>query len=74
MTQSFRQIIDRWPSPDALAGRIGAKTETVRKWRQRNSIPAEWWKSVIGAARERDDNLTAHEMAEIAANSHEDAQ
>ncbi len=69
MTQTFKDVIGRWPSPDALAAEIGAKPETVRKWRQRNSIPAEWWTRMIEAARERGDTLTADELADMAARS-----
>lgn len=67
MANSFREVVDLWSSPDALAQDIGAKVETVRKWRQRDSIPAEWWLAVIAAARKREAVLTAGEMAEMAA-------
>ena len=67
MVRSFRDIIGLFGSPDALAAEIGAKAETVRKWRQRNSIPAEWWLPVIKAAHARGRILTADEMTIIAA-------
>jgi hypothetical protein len=69
MTQSFRDIIDLWPSPDALAGEVGSKAETVRKWRQRDSIPAEWWLPVIEAGKARGHALTADTLAALAGRS-----
>ena len=67
MASSFRDIIGLWPSPDALAAELGAKAETVRKWRQRDSIPAEWWMPLIDVARARSVDLSAAEMATLAA-------
>lgn len=67
MANTFRDIIGLWPSPDALATELGAKPETVRKWRQRDSIPAEWWFRVLEAAKGRGSDLTADDMASLAA-------
>lgn len=69
MTQTFRDIIDLWPSPDALAGEVGSKAETVRKWRQRDSIPAEWWLPVIEAGKTHGHDLTTDAFAGLAARS-----
>ena len=66
MAQSFREIIKLWPTPDALAGEIGAKPETVRKWRQRDSIPAEWWLPVIEAGNTAGKDLSAEQFTAIA--------
>lgn len=67
MANTFREIVELWPSPDALAEDIGAKFETVRKWRQRDNIPAEWWLPVIDAAKARNLVLTSDQFAAIAA-------
>lgn len=67
MAQTFREIIGLWPSPDVLAAEIGAKPETVRKWRQRDSIPAEWWVAIIEAAKARGNELTTDNLASLAA-------
>jgi uncharacterized protein YjcR len=67
MAQSFREIIGLWDSPETLATELGAKVETVRKWRQRNNIPAEWWASIIEAAKARGQSLTADQMTALAA-------
>lgn len=71
--QTFKDVIGRWPSPDILAERIGAKPETVRKWRQRNSIPAEWWTRIIEVAREERIRITAEQLADMAARSDSEA-
>jgi hypothetical protein len=65
--QSFRDIIALWPSPEALADEIGEKGWTVRKWKQRDSIPSGRWLAVIEAAAARGARVTAEEMARIAA-------
>ena len=66
MAQSFRDVIELFGTPDALAGELGAKAETVRKWRQRNSIPAEWWLPVIEAGARAGKDLSAEQFASIA--------
>lgn len=67
MVRTFRDVIGLWPSPDALAGEIGARVETVRKWRQRDRIPPEWWEPVIQAAQGKGQQITADEIAGMAA-------
>ena len=63
MVQRFSDVIALWGSPDELAVAVGAKVETVRKWRQRDRIPPEWWQRIIHAANARGNPLTADEMA-----------
>lgn len=50
MIRTFRDVIDLWPSAAELALAIGTSAEAVKKWRQRNSIPAEWWMSIVKSA------------------------
>jgi hypothetical protein len=64
---SFRSIIDLWPSADAMAGEIGAGVAAVRKWAQRDRIPAEWWSAVLAAPRVKKAKVTAELMADLAA-------
>lgn len=63
MTTTFRDIIELWPSPDAMAADIGARVEAVRKWKQRDSIPADWWTAVVSAGH----GVTVDDLARIAA-------
>lgn len=68
---SFRSVIELWPSPDAMAIDIGAGIAAVRKWHQRDRIPAEWWKSVLATAPARQTGLTAERMALLVARDRE---
>lgn len=51
MVQNFRDVIDLWETAEALAADIGATAPQVRKWKQRDSIPADWWLRVVAAAK-----------------------
>lgn len=50
---NFRTIIDRWPSIDQMAADLSVKPDTVRKWRERDSVPGEYWAAIVRAARDR---------------------
>lgn len=67
MILSFRSIIDLWPSPDALALEIGARVEAVRKWRQRDNIPAPWWSAIVLSQTAQSAEVTFAAMANLAA-------
>ena len=59
---SFRELIELWPSREALASDIGAKASAVSKWWQRDSVPAEWWLPIMATevaikSRVRGENL-----------------
>ena len=56
MINSFVKIIDLWGSPANLAQDIDEKHFTVRKWRQRGSIPSPYWQSLIKAAKLKAEN------------------
>jgi len=72
---SFRSIIDLWPSVDAMADEIGASAMAVRKWWQRNRIPAEWWSAVLSAPRVKKAHITTAELlAALAARRMEAAE
>jgi len=63
--RTFRDIIETWPTPDVLATEVGANAEAVRKWRQRDSIPAEWWLPVVNAGKARGIRLSVDEFVTI---------
>lgn len=67
MPNSFRGVIDLWGSPDALAIDLGANVEAVRKWRQRDSIPADWWLPLVKLARKRRKKISVELLAALAA-------
>lgn len=47
---------------EALASALGVSVHTVRSWRQRDSIPAEHWKVLVGLGA-----ATLDELADAAA-------
>lgn len=64
---SFRDVVALWPSADALAAEIGAGAAAVRKWPQRDAIPAEWWLPILSTDVARAAGLTAEMLATFAA-------
>lgn len=60
-------IIDRWPSIRDLAADLNVGEDAVRKWRQRNNIPAEYWSDMSKAAGKRGILLSTDEMLELGA-------
>ncbi len=65
--RSYRDVIDQWPSVSELASDIGEKAFTVRKWRTRNSIPAEKWDALLKAAKKRGFSMNADQLMKLAA-------
>jgi hypothetical protein len=66
MQNTFRDIIGLWDTPEALAEAINAKPAAVRKWKQRDSIPAVWWAAIIEAAEDRGAAITSDQLTAIA--------
>jgi len=66
---TFRQIIDLWPTMSALATDVGLqdKYQTVAAWKRRDSIPPDYWRSVVEAAKRRDLPVTYETLANAAA-------
>lgn len=66
--RTFSDIVSLWPTATELAADIGENDGTVRQWKNRDSIPAEYWPKVIAAAaKRRFVGVTAELMAQIAA-------
>lgn len=65
--ETFADVIDRFPSAEALGALIGKKGVTVRQWRYRNSIPVGHWVDVAQAAQESGfDDITVDALCRIA--------
>ena len=64
--QTFADIVALWPNAVALAQDIGESPVTVRAWKQRNSIHASHWRSLVTAAHRRKIGLTLDDLARIA--------
>ena len=66
MPETFKAAIDLWGSPINLGEDLGVSVERVRKWRQRNSIPGEYWLPVVEAAKRRGYKVSLLALATIA--------
>lgn len=53
MFENHRQIIMAWPNLSDFAEDIGVSANTAKKMRQRNSIPSDYWPSVVAGAKYR---------------------
>jgi len=62
---SFKDIINRWPSPSVLAKDLGLPAGHVIKWRSRNNIPSKHWAALMRVKTKRRVKLTLAEMAAI---------
>ena len=51
--KTFADIINLWPTAEELARDLGVTGLVVRAWRNRESIPAEYWTAIAEAARKR---------------------
>lgn len=49
--KSFQDVIDLWPTRAALADDIGVSRVRVSTWRHRDSIPGEFWRRIVKAAK-----------------------
>ena len=63
--ESFKDIINLWPSPQELADDLGENLHAVRKWRERGSIPSDRWLDLVEAAKRRHYRVTLNLLAEI---------
>ncbi len=50
---TFSQLISMWPTKSAFAKDIGQDYGLVHQWDRRDSIPADYWETVVKAAQER---------------------
>lgn len=66
MDKKFSPLLSRWPSLAALASDLGVDYERVKKWRQRDSVPAEYWPGLVAAASERGFRLSLSELHSLA--------
>lgn len=67
--QTFRDIINAWPSRAEFAADMQEPIGTVHKWFQRDSIPSDRDLGLVAAARERGLGLTLEAIAGIRAES-----
>lgn len=56
---SFRAIIEWWPTTRALAEELGVADGVVRQWKSKIGIPARYWQSLLETKIARRNRLTA---------------
>lgn len=62
---SFRDVIDKWPSRDEMADDLGEKVGTIHKWYARDRIPSEKWSALVEAGKKRRIKITIQQFAAI---------
>lgn len=62
---TFKEILKRWPSAQALATDIGEPYLTVRQWIVRDRIPSRVWPKVVAAADARGFDVTLELLADL---------
>ena len=67
---SFADVIDLWPSAEALAGDIGVRPGLPPVWKHRRAIPSKHWLAVAEAAARRGiAGVTVDALAALAADT-----
>jgi hypothetical protein len=70
MQQSFREIMELWPTVSAFASDVGVPMPTAAKWRQRDSVPAPFWASILATKPAKKSGVTADLLVNLAARNH----
>ncbi len=63
---SFREIIQAWPTSDALAKDLGLDQQTVQKWKNRDSLLPKYWRDIRAAGAGRNIIISLDDMCEAA--------
>lgn len=70
--QTFADIINLWDTAEAFGADLGITGLRARQWRNRNSIPPEWWTATVEAAKRRDlGGVSLQLLADLAARRRE---
>jgi hypothetical protein len=65
--KSFGDVIDKLGGSAALARAINERDGTIRQWRQRDSIPPEYWSRIVSFAKKQEkDKVTIEALADLA--------
>ena len=66
-THPTLDILERWPSRQALADDMGKKLVVVHRWHQRKRIPSKYDARLLDAASERNIPLNWRELMDARA-------
>lgn len=64
--ENFRDVIEQWPDVSSMAEDIDRKPNLIRKWKERDRIPAETWLGIVKAAERRGYRVTLEDLARLA--------
>lgn len=67
---SFREVMELWPTVSGFASDVGVPMPTAAKWRQRDSIPAPFWASILATRAAKGSGVTADLLVNLAARNH----
>ena len=56
------EVFDWWDTLPQMADDIGTSHGRVKKWRQRERIPDEYWQDLMSAARRKGKKLSADDL------------
>jgi hypothetical protein len=65
--QGIRDIFTLWPTNKDFGLDIGAKADTVRKWKKAGRIPQAFWQPVIEAVALHGHTITAADLLAFSA-------
>lgn len=63
---TFDELINQWPSLGEMATDLGVQYVNVYRWKERNSIPPEYWGKVLEAAKRRKIRLKPTDLITLA--------
>ncbi len=67
---TFAEVIDLWPSAEAMADDIGVQPGLPPVWKHRRAIPSKHWMAIAEAAKAREiHDVTVETLAALAAKS-----
>lgn len=64
--ETFRDIINLWPSAEDLGRDIDIPGGLVRLWRRRDNIPAAYWLDIVTAAATRSEPILGVTLKRLA--------
>lgn len=64
--RTFIDVIGLWPSTVAMADDLGVTYDVVRRWLERDSIPAWVWQDLLKHAAKRKIGLRADDLVKLA--------
>ena len=65
---SFADVVAKWPTVAEMSRDMQLEYDTIRKWKERDNIPATNWFELLRAAKRRKIALSAEDLILLARN------